>query len=396
MEDARSDYLKSTAGEEIYIPIRNQFLHPGVSRRLGDWDARFFGSEMLVADDNIFLTDEDRVSDLIAVTTLGAHLAREGAAAAAEITGAVTVENYLRNPSQDAVEGYGRLGAQWGMRKGFLRVLDEAVRRQDAIQFATPGAGGSSLPVLGADRTSQFSNEAQLALGFHDDVTAAEVRYGNSYWNYGQGVDALDAVQHAGMLILRWRYSPKLEWNATGEYRDLRYLERVQNDYTARAGYLGFRWALSPKTVAWVKAGYMGQDVRPTGTIGDDEAFHGPVGALGTEWEASAKLKVDAQYSRDIYPTLGSNFQDTHLLGSTVHWQASPLWSILARGTLQQSRASFTDERARYYTLLFRIGYRPSDRVEIALQYDYRARRSPLAAGGYDDNRLGLQISFGF
>ena len=396
LEESRADYLLSGADQEVFVPIRNQYIRPLVSRKLGDWDARFFLSETAVADDNVFLSDRDREFDFVSVATFGTRLTREGASASSEVTAAVTREDYLRNPALGNLSGYSRAGFQWGMRQGFVRVIDEFTRREDAVQFKGSTLGPSPATVGGGDRVSQVSNEAHLTLGFNDDKLAAEIQYGNTYRSFGGPAGALDGMEHRGIALARWRATPKLEVNAMGEVRGLRYLDRIQNDADARAAFAGFRWAASPKTTAYGRAGYLGQSVSSSGKVKDATAFHGPAGSAGIEWEASARVRTDLQYSRDIYPLLGSNFQDTQLLGASVHWEASPRWSVLLKADFQDSRASYTGEMDRGVTALLRVGFRPSDAVEIAFTWDFRARRSGAGDSDFDNNRLGLQITWGF
>ncbi len=136
--------------------------------------------------------------------------------------------------------------------------------------------------------------------------------------------------------------------------------------------------------------------MRRTGVVRDASEFRGFVGAAGIEWEASPKVRADLQYSRDIYPLLGNNFQDAHLVGGTVHWEVNPRWSVLFRAGWQQSHASLTGDRDHQVTSLFRVGWRPSDRVELAFSWDFRARRAGARSGDFDNNRLGLQFTWSF
>lgn len=154
------------------------------------------------------------------------------------------------------------------------------------------------------------------------------------------------------------------------------------------------RWVVSPKTSVDARLGYLSRD--HDGAPARD--FDGLVGALGVNWEITAKTRLSAGWARDLGSYLagtgGHLSSDRFYVGPT--WRATELITVSAR--LEHETRRYEDvtgsadvgRRDRFNVGTLGVDWQVRRTIALGAQLRHERRSSSLPAFNYRANVIGL------
>ncbi len=387
--DEVAAYLGYADRPGFALPWREYALADPALRALGDWEAGFVVSELLLHDDNVDLADRDQEGDYVSRTLLAATFLREGATVATEVSAALEAEGFARDGSRNGGGGHLRAGLVWDLRPAFLRVRDELTTRRDSLALAS---GSGAVEASGSARVRRVTNVAGFVLGLRPEPTGVEIGCSLESRSHGRGFRDLDARVHTVTAGATHAVSPKLVAGVQ--------VERSVVDYTHRDGAASSGWTVagtaaldvSEKTRVTARLGWTG--TRGTDTAGTTRGSTA-TGGITAVWRATVKTSLEAGLTREVLASDLGTSQVADRIHVGTHWQISGPWSADVSASLQRSDPS-AGGSSLYAITTLHVGYQVREGVVLALLYDRLARRGDDPGQGFRAQRIGVQCSVGF
>ena len=384
---------QETLKEQLpWLPLGNEEYEPyGQKLRLGPFILHPIASEALMWNDNIFLQQRDRISDIVSVTEVGIR---------ADIV--YKQDAYLLNLLKGRYNAYfdysGESNIEYIYRADGKYVFSRMFSLDGYLQFEHQV---EPTEILFSERYARNVLSALIGLDYKTRSEKVSFRVEVEEKNYNFFGKIYGRIDHNEAYIRLqglYHWTEKTSVGGRIGYGMLTYSEDYLNDYDYITVAPFVEGELKPKLKYFAEVGFFSQMVDVVNNP-DDEEYSGPYWGLSVQYEVSEKLFLKASIQRRIEYHSAVNYQVLDKLEGDVHWRLRPKMMFRLRWALESSKPSVKDGVAddawravaglAYY-------YRIKDYLYAGIDYEYIRRSSGMPLASYYVNKLYLHISFAF
>ena len=359
-----------------------------------------YGAQYVVYDDNVFLSDPDELNreeteEIALETILGLRtdLPLQDHHVTAEYQAQFV--QYLED-TPDIVRQMARGELSLRFTRSYAMVTDTYRNTDDPV----------GLPDLG--RFRRATNFIDAVGGVRFEKLGLEVGVHHKYYDFfNSETNYLDHNEASIHGKLFYEFTPKFTAYAQLDYGTVAFGDDESrssspagsgvtlNDYDYTRFWGGAKYRASQKLSFDGRVGVMAQSVdKGSGTIGDDDDYQGPVAGLAVAYSPGEKVKVTAEYLRDLQFSGTGNFQVVDRVNGRLDYQLTEKFRTSGLVFLENSAPSRTDpfQRAGVGAIL---DWRVENWVHLGAGYQYR-QRVASDIGDYTNNRILGNVSIYF
>jgi hypothetical protein len=376
------------------LPVgKEKYEAYGKKMRLGPFVLHPIASEQIRWCDNIFLHEEDEVSDVASVTELGIR---------ADLV--YKQKGYLLNLLKCNYNAYieydNESNLEYMYRADGKCKLSDIFSLDGRIDFQHRS---EPVEIMFTERLDRNIVSGLVGL---DIITRAkklsfraEVKEKN-YNFYGNTFGTIDHNDFYFNGLGRYKYSEKTSFGGRLGIGDVAYTEDVLNNYKYFTVGAFAEGKLKPKLKYSIEAGFFGQMVDTENNPAYEDEYAGPYWVLGMQYDISEKCLLKTSLQRRVTYHVAVNYQVIDKLDADFKWKVLTKTTLHCRCAFELSNPSGDDETVAADACRFIGGvagyYRIKKYLYAGLDYEFVRRLSGMADASYYANKIGAHISFAF
>jgi hypothetical protein len=382
-------------------------------------------------DSNLYLTQDNTVSDFITTVSPGLKYLTEGPVHKFDLGFDLGFNFYASQSELNYVSYKGHLDTFYSFSPRWtFRLLDTITRSRDNQQSYTLASPGGPQTVTGSSSGQglylrnifqpaleyKFGRENVAALRYTNmiyrtegssssgDSTENGITPSMTYWFDIRNGLALDYTytnatfenqpdwvgNNFGARYL-YRFNPRT--TAYGDYRyEIRDFEFPGQDYSVHSPSLGVDHAFSPTLNGKAQFGWFWQ------LVDAGPSFNGPVINLSINHQVSARTSYNAifasGYRENYFTSDNLGFSKYYQLQGVITHQLRERLSVGLTALLSRDEYQDTADRIDYlYSITGNVSYRPLKWLTAYLEAGNYGRESDLNGNNYRDNRVMLRLT---